>query len=121
MGSAERRQQILRTLCRRRFETIENLAVEFGVSSRTIRRDVETLSLSAPIYTQAGRYGGGVYVMEGYDMGGYMSDEESAVIHKLCTLGQNRLPDLLSEKEWSVLKTIQKNYCPPRMAKVTAK
>ena len=38
------------------------------VSEKTIRRDIEALSLSAPIYTQAGRYGGGVYMMDGYSV-----------------------------------------------------
>jgi len=43
-----------------------NLAFEFGVSERTIRRDIDALSLVAPIYTQAGRYGGGVYILSDY-------------------------------------------------------
>ena len=62
MGCAERRQEILKILCRRRHETVANLAFELCVSERTIRRDIETLSLSEPIYTQTGRYGGGVYI-----------------------------------------------------------
>lgn len=39
MGTAERRTEIMRVLCRRRHETISNLADEFGVSTRTILRD----------------------------------------------------------------------------------
>lgn len=66
MGTAERRHAILRVLCRRRHETLANLAAEFGVSERTIRRDIEILSLTEPLYTQPGRYGGGVYVTDGY-------------------------------------------------------
>ena len=65
-GTAERRSEIMKLLCRRRSETIRNLAFEFEVSERTIRRDIEILSLNEPIYTQVGRYGGGVYVEEGY-------------------------------------------------------
>lgn len=64
-GRAERRSEIMKLLCRRRSETIRNLAFEFEVSERTIRRDIEILSLNEPIYTQVGRYGGGVYVEEG--------------------------------------------------------
>ena len=60
MGTAERRRQMMLLLCRRRHETMRNLASEFGVSERTIRRDVEALSCTEPIYTQPGRYGGGV-------------------------------------------------------------
>ena len=59
MGTAERRNEIMRILCRRRHESISNLADEFGVSTRTILRDIEVLSIKEPIYTQCGRYGGG--------------------------------------------------------------
>ena len=65
MGTAERRTEIMRVLFRRRYEKISNLAEEFGVSTRTILRDIEVLSISEPIYTQCGRYGGGVYVSSG--------------------------------------------------------
>ena len=57
MGAAERRQLILDLLCQRRRETISNLAAELGVSERTIRRDVEMLTLRSPIETVSGRYG----------------------------------------------------------------
>ena len=67
MGTAERRTEIMRVLCRRRHETISNLADEFGVSTRTILRDIEVLSVMEPIYTQCGRYGG-VYVTDDYSM-----------------------------------------------------
>ena len=84
MGTAERRKEIMKLLCRRRYETVCALASEFGVSERTIRRDVEALSLSEPIYTKSGRYDGGIYVMEGYSPGQlYLSDAESAVLQKL--------------------------------------
>ena len=71
-------------LCRRRHDTINNLAFEFGVSARTIRRDIEALSLKEPIYTRTGRYGGGIYVMDGYYIDRmYVSDEESEVLVKV--------------------------------------
>ena len=60
MGAAERRQQILELLCQRRKETVSNLAAELGVCERTIRRDIETLTLQYPVETVCGRYGGGV-------------------------------------------------------------
>lgn len=66
MTAAERRQAIAHVLSLRGFETMSNLAMEFHVSERTVRRDVEALSLSEPLYTQAGRYGGGVYMMRGH-------------------------------------------------------
>ena len=55
MGAAERRREIMRVLCRRRHETVKNLSFEFGVSERTILRDIEALSITEPIYTQCGR------------------------------------------------------------------
>lgn len=51
MTSNERRNALLEILSMRRFETLENLAFEFGVSKRTIRYDIEILSLTYPIYT----------------------------------------------------------------------
>lgn len=43
MGTAERRYEMMKILCRRRYETIRNLASEFGVSMRTVQRDIEAL------------------------------------------------------------------------------
>ena len=44
---------------------MENLASEFGVTWRTIQRDIQKLSLEHPLITVTGRHGGGVYVMKG--------------------------------------------------------
>lgn len=44
MSPSERRSEILHLLCKRRHETAINLAVEFGVSERTIRADLVILS-----------------------------------------------------------------------------
>ena len=63
-----RRYNILIVLCRRRYEKTKNLAYEFGVSERTVRRDIDVISLSAPIYTKSGRYGGGIYVTGNYNI-----------------------------------------------------
>ena len=52
----ERRQKILEILCVRRQETMENLAQEFNVTTRTIRNDIEELTLAHPIETVRGRY-----------------------------------------------------------------
>lgn len=45
-----------------RYDKIENLASEFGVSERTIRRDIMILSVyeRKPIYAVQGKYVGGV-------------------------------------------------------------
>jgi len=111
MGTAERRYKILRTLCRRRFETIGNLAVEFGVSERTIQRDIDVLGTSAPIYTQCGRYGGGVYAMDTLRVDWmYMTDSECAVLRKLRQFAKARAPCLLDTNEQDTLDCIIKEY-----------
>ena len=65
MKCFERRMEIIKILFRRRYETLCNLAFELEVSERTIRRDIDELSRTMPIYTKRGRYDGGVYVVEG--------------------------------------------------------
>ena len=55
--TVERRQMILEVLCERRFERIDNLAFEFKVNRRTIRRDIEILSITFPFYTTKGTGG----------------------------------------------------------------
>lgn len=114
-GTAERRSEIMKLLCRRRSETIRNLAFEFEVSERTIRRDIEILSLNEPIYTQAGRYGGGVYVEEGYSMARmYMSDEELGVLRKLADIADKHE---LSDAERKILHSVILTYTKPKSTK----
>ena len=119
MGTFERRSEIIRVLCRRRYETIANLAEEFGVSRRTIHRDIEALSLSEPIYTQCGRYGGGVYISEGYVMNRmYMHEPELALLHKIAGYAETKAPCDLSLQERRLLKTIISQYTKPRTERV---
>lgn len=104
----------MRILCRRRHETISNLASEFGVSERTILRDIEALSVTEPIYTQCGRYGGGVYIIEDYRMERmYMSDKELLVLHKLTRLAQENEINKISNEDISILNSIIKQYSKP--------
>ena len=110
MGTAERRTEIMRVLCRRRHETISNLADEFGVSTRTILRDIEVLSVAEPIYTQCGRYGG-VYVIDNYSMSRmYMTDKELSVLHKLSKFADEKAVCELSMEENTLLKSIISQY-----------
>ena len=116
MEIAERRREIMRLLCRRKHETIKNLASEFCVSEKTIRRDVEALSLSEPIYTQMGRYGGGVYIMEGYSINRmYMRAEELKVLQKLSMTAKENI-SLLSTDEKKILDIIILEYTKPKSA-----
>lgn len=118
MGTAERRCEIIKILCRRRYETIRNLASEFGVSMRTIQRDIETLSRTEPIYTQFGKYGGGVYVVEGYSMDRmYMKDSELDVLQKIY-IAADKNDDLLTIDEKNLLKLIISQYSKPKTEKL---
>ena len=116
MGTAERRREIMKTLCRYRYKTIRNLAVEFGVSTRTIQRDIETLGRTEPIYTQMGRCGG-VYVVEGYSMDRmYMTDTEINVLQKLY-IATDKNVTLLTNDEKNILKLIISQYSKPKSKK----
>lgn len=118
MGTAERRSAIMKILCRRRHETIRNLAFEFGVSERTIRRDIEVLSYTEPIYTQTGRYGGGIYVVEGYSIDRmYMAQDEIVILHKLCACAESRQVCNLDTNELCTLKAMIQTYTRPTLAK----
>ncbi len=103
MGLSERRQEIMETLCHRRQETMANLAFKFGVSVRTIRNDIDILSLSYPLETVRGRYGGGVRVMDGFYMNRkYLKPEQRDL---LVRLSQN-----LSGKDLAVMNGILQEF-----------
>lgn len=82
-SALERRQELLAVMNVRRHDTVENLAFEFGVSARTIRRDIETLSMDNPIYTMQGN-SGGIQMMDGRSSGRkYLSDKQEEVLQRL--------------------------------------
>ena len=66
MNQMDRREAIKRILETRTSETVAHLAAEFNVCPRTIRYDVDVLSLSHPLETIRGRYGGGVKLPDWY-------------------------------------------------------
>ena len=84
MNALERRQAMLEVLCIRRHDKIDNLAFEFGVNERTIRRDILELSLTYPVYTMTGKYHSGVHIADDYYLGKqYLTDEELDLIISL--------------------------------------
>ena len=114
MRAPERRQALLKALCLRRFDTIANLAVEFAVSERTIRRDIEILSTSEPIYTQTGRYGGGVYIMDDYHMSkAYFREAETMTLQKILACLEREDTSSLNEADYSVLRHIISSHQKP--------
>lgn len=102
MTSNERRNALLEILSMRRFETLENLAFEFGVSKRTIRYDIEILSLTYPIYTVQGN-GGGIHVDENYRLGkSYLKKDQQELLERL-------LPNL-NGKDATIMREIIKTF-----------
>lgn len=99
MSAFERRNEILRILRLRKFEKIENLAFEFSVSERTIRRDILLLSLTANIITKTGRYDGGVY---------YLGENNVATNEKIALL--HKLKAFCAPDEQAILRRILKDY-----------
>lgn len=114
MGTAERRYEIMKLLCRRRHDTICNLASEFGVSTRTIQRDIEILSTTEPIFTLPGKYGG-IYVVEGYSIDRmYMTKAELDVLQKLY-IAADENAKLLTTDEKALLSFIISQYSKPKI------
>ena len=68
MGTAERRLEILKYLCKKRHATMPELSEQFGVSLRTIQRDIYEIETTfrVPIDVKCGKYDGGVYVIGNY-------------------------------------------------------
>jgi len=103
MGPNERRMEIMEVLCQRRHDTMKNLAFEFSVTERTIRNDISILSLSYPLETIRGRYGGGVKVMDGFYMNRkYLKPEQKDLLERLSTN--------LSGEDLSIMNSILKEF-----------
>ena len=99
----ERRMAILKVLCKRRSEKVKNLANECGVSERTIRNDIEHLSLSYPIETIRGRHGGGIRIVGNFDLDKrYLNQQQKTLLEKL--------KDNLSGKELLIMNSILNDF-----------
>lgn len=111
MDTFNRRNNILSVLIERGHDTIYNLAEEFQTSTKTIRRDIEILSLSHPITTRAGRYYGGIY----YDKTSRTSHRalnptQIALLNKMLRFSRANLPITLTNDEVATLQSILNDY-----------
>ena len=90
--TSERRFEIMKYICKNRFTTMPILAKMYGVTVRTIKRDIDELGDIIPIVTQQGRFGGGVGVMEGYSWNkAYMGQEDINLlkeIYQILSIGE---------------------------------
>lgn len=109
MGTAERRLEILKFLCKYRRATMPQLAEIFGVSVRTIQRDILEIEaiFHVPLDVRCGKYDGGAFVVGDYSFDrAYMYDEELALLVKVKEL----VKDQLTEQEIALLSQIIKTY-----------
>ena len=104
-SALNRRQEILNVLMYRRQDTVSNLAFEFHVSKRTIRRDICILSRDHSIETQQG-HGGGIRVADGYYADRrYLNDEQEDMLRSLI--------DSLSTKDQEIMRGILSKFAKP--------
>ena len=81
---------------------------------RTVQRDIETLSRTEPIFTQCGRYGGGVYIVDGYSVDRmYMTQAELGVLQKLYIAADGDA-SLLTGGEKELLASVIAQYSKPK-------
>lgn len=110
MGTAERRIEIMKLLCKKRYETMSNLSEEFGVSVRTIQRDIDELTFLMPLYVKSGRYEGGVYVDKDYTMDRmYMTTDEINLLVKVRKMTSDKLSKLENTLFDQIIKAYSKN------------
>lgn len=107
-SALERRQEILTVMNARRHDTMSNLAFEYGVSEKTVRRDIELLCIDYPIYTTQGN-GGGVHVVDGCNAG------RKCLTNKQEELLQKLLPDLSGEDADTMRGIIQTFAVPKKL------
>ena len=81
---SERQRRLLEIISARRYETIRNVAEELGVSRYTIMRDLDEVTDIASFYTVPGRYGGGIYAVDGwYYSRTYLSADQETLLRAL--------------------------------------
>lgn len=108
-NAAERRQRILEEISNRRQVQINELASEFNVNERTIRRDIEILACSYPVVSTQG-VGGGVRAMNGwYISHQYLRDDQENLLRSL-------LPGLTPEQQ-KTMQSILAVFAKPKVEK----
>ena len=110
MSPAERRQELLEVLCRRRHDTYDNLARDFNVSKMTIRRDVAALMCSYPIETVHGGRHGCVRVMDGFYLKHHNSDRRHLTPKQAVLL--RRLSSQLEGEDLDTINSIFVQFAP---------
>lgn len=102
----ERRENIRNYLIKKRFSTAQELSYMFGVTQRTIFRDIVFLSSRLPITTKVGG-GGGIFLEMDFETPKeYLSAEEENLLV--------RLSESLSQREKLIIHSIINKFSVPR-------
>lgn len=102
----ERREEIRNYLSDVRFTTLQNLVDRFHVSKSTIRRDIDILTETTPLYMTPGN-GGGIHAIDGwYASSRYLSAEQEALLR--------RLSDGLQPEDEKLMDGILAAFAKPR-------
>lgn len=113
MNAADRRNRLIRILMLRGHVTIGELATELEVSERTVMRDVDALSITTPIFTVAGRYGG-IYIDQHYLQNQpHLKDYELTLLKKIIYEVEQASACSLNDEEIKVLKDMIIIYSGP--------
>lgn len=110
MRPTERRQELLDVLCHRRHTICDNLANEFNVSERTIRRDIAALMCSYPIETVCGGHGGGVKIADGFYLNSQSHNRQLLTPKQAALL--RKLSGLLEGEDLDTLNSILFQFAP---------
>ena len=98
----ERRRTIIEIISHRRYDTMRNLACEFGVSWQTIYRDMQVLAEEYPLIMTRGN-GGGVELPKGYYVSQkYLTLKQEAAIR--------RNLDMVSPEDRSIFESILSDF-----------
>ena len=115
MGTIERILTIMKYLCQVRHATMPELAEMFGVSVRTIKRDIDELGYLIPLETRSGRHDGGVYVMDDYAWDkAYMSAEDIELLIRIKAIGEKQERLVLDDESLQRLEKIIFTYSMPQ-------
>lgn len=107
LNQFERRNAIIHILSSERHTTMAKLASELDVGMRTIRKDITALSLTFPLLTVRGRYGGGVELADWFQPSAHtLSPRQEELLQ--------RLKPTLAGNDLIVLNSILVQFSPLR-------
>ncbi len=114
-GTVERKIDMMKYICLHRNTTMLQLSEMFGVSIRTVMRDLADVGDFIPITTHQGRYEGGVSVDKNYSWDkAYMSGSDIALLKKVRRAGEHGERLELDEGELLRLDKIINTYEKPK-------